>query len=71
MTVITQAHLNALENALTSGVKSVTYNGETVVYRDMDELRTAITAAKRALSENSGVSRAPRQVRFSTSKGVF
>lgn len=38
----TQAHLDALKEAMATGVKSVTYpDGRTVTYRNMAEMREA------------------------------
>ena len=71
MSNYTTQHLKALEDALASGAKSVTYNGETIVYRDMNELRTAITTVRHAIEKQAGGSRPSRQVRFSSRGGNY
>lgn len=45
----TLTELQQLQRAIARGVKSVTYNGETVVYRSMDEMRQAERLMKRDL----------------------
>lgn len=48
MTIV-QSDLDALQKAMAKGVKSVTYNGETVVYRSMDEMIQAERRLMKAL----------------------
>jgi hypothetical protein len=66
----TQAQLDSLNGtiALLGSVKSTTYNGRTVTYRDLDEL---LRLRDLMTSELAGEARAvPRHVVISTSKGL-
>jgi hypothetical protein len=50
---VSQNMIDALEAAILSGEKSCTYDGRTVVYRDLDEMRSILTEAKAALAGNA------------------
>jgi len=57
LTSYTLAELQQLQRAMARGVKSVTYNGETVVYRSLDEMRQAERIMKRDLGLIGSTSR--------------
>jgi hypothetical protein len=63
----TQAHLDALQEALGSGTLTVTYEGRSVTYRSIHELERAISVVQNALKQQSG--KRVRQYRMSSSKG--
>ena len=65
----TEEHLKALQHALATGTKSVTYDGQTIVYRDIDDLKAAISEVKRNLS-NTTAQRPTRRVNFSSARSV-
>lgn len=65
----TEAQKTALEKALASGVRRVTYDGHTVEYNSLDEIRTALAEVNRALQSAAGTVMA-RQYRIYTSKGL-
>ncbi len=69
----TEDQLTALEAALAKGEKRVTFGDKTVEYRSVEELKEAIRAVERGLSEqaaNTGLMPpAPRQIRVLTGKG--
>lgn len=69
----TEAHLQALQSALASGERRVTFQDKTVEYRSVDELKAAIREVKRAIFEQAQATGlwpgAPRQIRTTTSKG--
>lgn len=55
----------ALERALASGVLRVTYEGKTVEYRSLDEIKRALATVTTALSGQR-----VRQIRVTASKGL-
>lgn len=69
----TQAHLQALQEALVKGERRVTFGDKTVEYRSVDELKAAIAIVKRDIFEqavDTGLwPGAPRQIRVTTRKG--
>lgn len=64
---ITQANLDALEQAIVSGVLSVAYKDRTVTYRSMSELIRARDLAKRLLGQ---IPNTPARFRASYDKEV-
>ena len=70
----TQAQLEALQQALVTGERRVTFADKTVEYRSVEELKAAIELVERALFDQAvdtglwpgGV----RQIRLSTNKGL-
>lgn len=62
----TQAKLDALNDAIASGVRSVSYDGETVTYRTLDEMLRIRDEARVALGLNT---RRLRRVRVNSQKG--
>ena len=69
----TEIHLETLQLALAKGEKRVTFGDKTVEYRSIDELRQAIREVEKDIREQAAAtglrSKAPRQIRFNTSKG--
>jgi hypothetical protein len=69
----TQEQLTALENALATGERRVSFGDKTVEYRSIDELKEAIRLVERGLSEqavSTGLISPPtRQIRVTTTKG--
>ncbi len=59
---ISQAQVDALEAALTSGELRVSYDGRTVEYRSIDDLKKAIAYCKGEISAAEGTLR--RRVNF-------
>jgi hypothetical protein len=64
----TAADLDALQQALATGERRVTFADKTVEYRSVAELREAIRTVSAALTRETG-ERPARQVRVTTSKG--
>lgn len=66
MADFTQADLDALNDAIASGTKKVSYNGQTVEYRDMSEMLRARQMIRNAL----GVTKATRSSRAAFKRGT-
>ncbi len=64
----TEEQLQALRNALASGVRRVRFGDREIEYRTVDELRAAIAAAEMDVARNSATPIA-RHIRISTEKG--
>jgi hypothetical protein len=64
----TPADLEALQQALISGERRVSFGDKTVEYRSVAELQAAIRTVAAALARDQGAP-AARQVRVTTSKG--
>jgi len=64
----TEQQLQALRDALASGVRRVRFADREMEFRDVAELKQAIATAEAGLAKNAG---APivRQIRVSTEKG--
>lgn len=69
----TEDQLAALEVALTKGEKRVIFGDKSVEYRSIEELKEAIRAVQRGLTEQASatglIPPAPRQIRVTTGKG--
>ena len=65
----TQTQLEALEQALASGTLRVTYEGRTVEYRSVDELKKAIAEVKAAMAATDPATPRSRVLRVYTEKG--
>ena len=63
----TEDQVRALREALTSGVLTVSYDGKSVTYRSVDEIKTALAEIESARARDAG--RQVRQIRIVTSKG--
>jgi predicted GTPase len=68
MTSYTEQHLQALREALASGEHRVTYDGKSVEYRSVVDLKAAIAEVESQIARAAG-RRKSRQIRISTSKG--
>lgn len=69
----TDQQLAALEAALAKGERRVTFGGNTVEYRTVEELIAAIREVKRGIAEQAARTGLwpgrPRQIRVTTRKG--
>ena len=63
----TTTQLSALESALASGALRVSYEGRSVEYRSIDDLKKAIAEVKSGI--NSGSTTRVRQIRMYSDKG--
>ena len=63
----TEDQVRALREALTSGVLTVSYDGKSVTYRSVDEIKTALTEIENARARDAG--RQVRQIRIVGNKG--
>jgi hypothetical protein len=64
----TTTQLEALQKALATGERRVSFGDKTVEYRSVEELREAIRTVKAELARSAGTS-LKRQIRVTTSKG--
>ena len=69
MTSYTEQHLQALREALASGEHRVTYDGKSVEYRSVVDLKAAIAEVESQIARAAGRHKS-RQIRISTSKGL-
>jgi roadblock/LC7 domain-containing protein len=65
----TESQLEALEVALASGTLRVTFEGRSIEYRSVDELKKAIAEVKAALAAADPAQPRSRVIRTYTSKG--
>lgn len=65
----TPQHLHALQEALASGEQRVAYEGKSVEYRSVADLKAAIAHVQSALASESGRTKT-RHIRVTTSKGL-
>ena len=63
----TEDQVRALREALTSGVLTVSYDGKSVTYRSVDEIKTALAEIENARARDAG--RQVRQIRIVSNKG--
>ena len=63
----TEEQTRALREALTSGVLTVSYDGKSVTYRSVDEIKTALAEIETARARDAG--RQVRQIRIVGNKG--
>jgi hypothetical protein len=63
----TTTQLAALQSALASGATSVAFEGRTVTYRSVADLKSAIAEVEAALARTAGTRK--RRVLFASSKG--
>jgi len=64
----TDAHRDALREAIASGVLRVSYDGRTVEYRSLADLRAALREVETALDP---AQRTVRQIRIVADKDLF
>ena len=64
----TTTQLDALQKALATGERRVSFGDKTVEYRSIEELREAIRTVEAKLARSAGTS-LKRQIRVTTSKG--
>lgn len=64
----TTTQLEALQKALATGERRVSFGDKTVEYRSVEELREAIRTVEAELARSAG-STPKRQIRVTTSKG--
>ena len=63
----TEDQVRALREALTSGVLTVSYDGKSVTYRSVDEIKTALAEIENARARDAGMQ--VRQIRIVGNKG--
>ena len=63
----TEEQRDALRRALASGERRVSYDGKTVEYRSVAELKEALAEVEAALTQAKG--KRVRQIRVNTNKG--
>ena len=68
MTTYTLEHAQALREAIASGEHRVTYDGKTIEYRTVSDLKLALAEVEAALASDSGKTKT-RQIMITTSKG--
>jgi hypothetical protein len=64
----TLGQLAALEAALASGATTITYQGRSITYRSVEELKAAISTVKNSMAVANGTR--VRQIRFGSRKGL-
>jgi hypothetical protein len=64
----TEEQVQALRDALTSGVLRVRYEGREITYRSLDELRQVLAQAEAEVARNNGTPPV-RHIRIATTKG--
>lgn len=69
MTTYTPEHLQALREALASGEHRVTYDGKSIEYRSVADLKSAISEVEAIIARESGAPKS-RQIRVTTSKAL-
>ena len=65
----TPEHLQALREALASGEHRVTYEGKSIEYRSVADLKSAIAEIEATIARESGAAKS-RQIRVTTSKAL-
>ncbi len=69
MTTYTTEHLQALREALASGEHRVSYDGKSIEYRSVADLKAAIAEVEATLARESGRQKS-RQIRVATRKAL-
>ena len=69
MTTYTPEHLQALREALASGEHRATYEGKSIEYRSVADLKAAIAEVESTIARESGAPKS-RQIRVTTSKAL-
>lgn len=65
----TTAQRDALRQAIASGVLRISYDGKSVEYRSMAELKTALNEVEAALAKDSGKAQT-RRIRITAHKDL-
>ena len=65
----TESQLEALEEALASGTLRVSFEGRSVEYRSIDEIKKAIAEVKAGLASANPATPRTRMIRVFTEKG--
>ena len=65
----THEYLQALREALASGEHRVTYDGKSIEYRSVSDLKAAIAEVEATMARDSGAPKS-RQIRVTTSKAL-
>lgn len=65
----TPEHLKALREALASGEHRVAYEGKSIEYRSVADLKAAIAEVEATMARQSGAAKS-RQIRVTTSKAL-
>lgn len=65
----TPEHLKALREAMASGEHRVTYEGKSIEYRSVADLKAAIAEVEASIARESGAPKS-RQIRVTTSKAL-
>jgi hypothetical protein len=68
MTTYTEEHAQALREALASGEHRVSYDGKSIEYRSVSDLKAALMEVESVLARQLGISKS-RQIRVNTAKG--
>ena len=69
MSTYTPEHLQALREALAIGEHRVTYEGKSIEYRSVADLKAAIAEVEATLAREAGAPKS-RQIRVTTSKAL-
>ncbi len=69
MTTYTEEHAQALREALATGEHRVSYDGKSIEYRSVSDLKAALAEVESALARQLGISKS-RQIRMLTAKGL-
>jgi hypothetical protein len=69
MTTYTEEHAQALREALASGEHRVSYDGKSIEYRSVSDLKAALMEVESVLARQLGISKS-RQIRVNTAKGL-
>lgn len=69
MTTYTEEHAQALREALATGEQRVSYDGKSIEYRSVSDLKAALAEVESALVRQLGIPKS-RQIRMNTAKGL-
>lgn len=69
MTTYTEEHAHALRAALATGEQRVSYDGKSIEYRSVSDLKAALAEVESALARQLGIPKS-RQIRMNTAKGL-
>ena len=69
MSSYTEEHAQALREALATGEHRVSYDGKSIEYRSVSDLKAALAEVESALARQLGIPKS-RQIRMHTAKGL-